>query len=88
MRHLPYGRQDSLVQCLVHFIRMWYREPGQSLLSMIIMTCYYCKRVDKRMQCTKLQITLIYSEPLNYFRLENYNLFNKDIYTSLCVCFA
>jgi len=40
-RSSPYGRQDSLLQCSVQFIRMWHRGPGRSLLSMIVMTCYF-----------------------------------------------
>jgi len=38
-RNSPYGHQDSLVQCLVQFIRMWHQGPGQNVLSMIVMTC-------------------------------------------------
>jgi len=34
--------QDSLVQCLVQFIRIRHHGPGWSLLSMIVMTCCNC----------------------------------------------
>ena len=35
-RSSPYGRQDSLVQRLDQFIRMWHRGPGRIMLSMIV----------------------------------------------------